>query len=257
MSATPTKAALDYSKLAAVYDDYCVFAGDIAFFRKWATAHGEILELMAGTGRISLPLLQDGARLTCVDSSIAMLAVLRRKLKEAGLAARLICADVRRLPIRRRFPLVLLPFQGLTELLTAESQLAGLREAAGVLSPSGRFLCTSHNPAVRLRSVDDTWHDVGTFSRAGGGTLTVSLRCRSEEASGNVVGQQRLLFTVSSGETSEMTLDLVFRLVSLPELTALVDRAELRIVEILGDYAGGRYDPASSPVIIAVLETAA
>jgi ubiquinone/menaquinone biosynthesis C-methylase UbiE len=247
--------ALDYSKLAAVYDDYCVFVGDIAFFRNWAHAtSGEILELMAGTGRISLPLIQDGARLTCVDSSLAMLAVLQRKLREAGLDARLICADVCQLPLRRRFSLVLLPFQGLTELLTSEAQLDALRAAASVLSDSGRFICTSHNPTVRLRSVDDTWHEVGTFSRSDGGTLTVSLRCRYDETSDNVVGQQRLLVTAPSGEASEMILGLRFRLVSLPELTALVERAGLRIAEVLGDYGGGHYDPASSPVLIAVLE---
>lgn len=75
------RASLDYSKLASLYDDYWVFTGDIAFFRDRARAvSGEILELMAGTGRLSMPLLEDGARLTCVDNSSSMLAVLKQKL---------------------------------------------------------------------------------------------------------------------------------------------------------------------------------
>jgi predicted RNA methylase len=253
-SPAATRGALDYSRLAALYDGYCVSAGDVKLFRAWArAASGEVLELMAGTGRISLPLLREGVRLTCVDGSLAMLAVLQRKLREAGLAARVLCADVCALPLRGGFSLILLPFQGLTELASAEAQLAALGAAAGVLSASGRFVCTSHNPAVRLRSVDGTWRDVGTFARADGGSLTVSLQGRYDEASQNVVGKQRLVVTDALGETSEIELDLRFHLVSLPELTALAERAGLRLVEVLGDYAGGGYDPGASPAIVAVL----
>ena len=247
-------AALDYSRLAAVYDDYCAFAGDVPFFVELArSAPGEVLELMAGTGRISLPLVESGARLTCVDSSLAMLAVQRRKLAERGLRARLVCADVRDLPLAATFPLVLLPFQGLTELLSAEAQLAALRAVAAVLADSGRFVCTSHNPAVRMRTVDDTWQEVSTVPRADGGTLTVSLRCRYDARSGNVVGQQRLVFRDAAGAATERLLDLRFRLVSLAQLRRLCEQAGLRILDLRGDYTGARFDPISSPAIIAVL----
>ena len=44
--------AYDYSVLADLYDDFCVFAEDIEFFRgAAAAARGPVLELMAGTGR--------------------------------------------------------------------------------------------------------------------------------------------------------------------------------------------------------------
>jgi ubiquinone/menaquinone biosynthesis C-methylase UbiE len=252
---TMPRAALDYSKLAAIYDDYCVFAGDIAFFRSFAkAASGPILELMAGTGRISMPLIQDGARLVCVDNSFAMLAVLRRKLRELGLRAQVVCADVCRLPFQGSFPLVLLPFQGFTELATADDQLAALREVAGVLPVSGRFVCTSHNPVARLRSVDGTWHDIGTFSRPDGGTLRISLRTHYDEAARNVVGQQRILTITVSGEQEEFFLSLRFSLISLPELTALAEQCGLHVVGLQGDYAGGPFDEASSPAIIVIFE---
>lgn len=251
-------AALAYSKLAAIYDDYCVFTGDIPFFRAWAAkTPGHILELMAGTGRVSLPLIEDGARLTCVDNSISMLVVLQRKLRSTGRKARLICAEVCQLPLRGQFPLILLPFQGLTELAAADARLNLLLEAARLLAPSGRFVCTSHNPAARLRTVDDQWHDVGVSSRSNGDTIRISLRTRYDELAGDVVGQQRLVITAPSGETSEVALDLRFALVSLGELTRLAEQAGLRIVDLQGDYDGGLYDASSSPVIIAVLEKAA
>jgi ubiquinone/menaquinone biosynthesis C-methylase UbiE len=247
------KVALDYSKLAAIYDDYCVFAGDIAFFRNWAkAASGEILELMAGTGRISIPLAQEGARLTCIDNSVSMLAVLRRKLRDGDLCAHLLCADACSLPVNGRYSLVLLPFQGFTELATAEDQLNLLHAVAGVLEASGKFVCTSHNPAVRLRTVDDTWREISVFRRPDGGVLRLSLRTRYDEAARNVIGQQRVAVTDPSGTTSVIDIDLRFSLVSLEQMEALAGQAGLRIVSVDGDYSGGSYDPASSPAIIAV-----
>jgi ubiquinone/menaquinone biosynthesis C-methylase UbiE len=253
------KAALDYSKLAAVYDEYCVFAGDIAFFREWGkAASGEILELMAGTGRVSLPLVREGARLTCIDNSVAMLAILQRKLRDGNLGAHVLCADACNLPfVRGRFSLILLPFQGFTELATAEDQLNLLCSVSSVLEASGKFICTSHNPAVRLRSVDDTWREVGVFTRPGGGVLRLSLRTRYDEATRNVFGQQRVAVTDPSGTTSVIDVDLRFSLVSLEQMEALAGQAGLRIVSLYGDYSGGNYDPESSPAIIAVFEKAA
>lgn len=253
------KAALDYSKLAAVYDDYCVFSGDIAFFREWGkAASGEILELMAGTGRVSLPLVREGARLTCIDNSAAMLAVLRRKLRDAGLCAHVLCADACNLPFAcGRFSLILLPFQGFTELATAEDQLNLLCSVSSVLEASGKFICTSHNPAMRLRSVDDTWREIGVFTRPSGGVLRLSLRTRYDEAARNVIGRQRVAVTDPSGTTSVIDVDLRFSLVSLEQMEALARLAGLRIVSLHGDYSGGGYDPESSPAIIAVFEKAA
>jgi SAM-dependent methyltransferase len=248
-----SKGALDYTQLAAVYDDYCVFAGDVAFFQEWAgRASGAILELMAGTGRISLPLVGTGVRLTCVDSSLAMLAVLEGKLRARGLHARVLCADAAELPLRERYSLVLLPFQGFTELTTPGAQLAALRAVAGVLADSGRFVCTSHNPAVRLRSADGAWHEHGEFPRSGGGVLRLALRARPDERSGLVVGEQRIEVTEPSGATRVLRLDLRFSLVSLERLTELAGRAGLCLLSVQGDYDGGDYDSASSPAIIAV-----
>ncbi len=64
--------------------------------------------------------------MVCMDNSIGMLAVLRRKLRELGLRTPLVCADACRLPFQGCFPWVILPFQGFTELATSEDQLAAL-----------------------------------------------------------------------------------------------------------------------------------
>lgn len=77
---------IDYDSIAEIYDLYAAADYDVPFFlSEIRGVEGPILELMAGTGRLSLPLIEAGVRLTCVDSSQGMLDVLSRKLAERGL----------------------------------------------------------------------------------------------------------------------------------------------------------------------------
>jgi 2-polyprenyl-3-methyl-5-hydroxy-6-metoxy-1,4-benzoquinol methylase len=56
--------------IADLYDVYVTTTVDVPFFlEELKTTSGPVLELMAGTGRLSLPLAEAGARLTCVDIS--------------------------------------------------------------------------------------------------------------------------------------------------------------------------------------------
>jgi ubiquinone/menaquinone biosynthesis C-methylase UbiE len=94
----------DYDSVAEIYDLYVTADYDIPFFlSETANVEGPVLELTAGTGRLSLPLVRAGVRLTCVDRSQGMLDVLSRKLKERNLNAELRCADICNLSSSHRF----------------------------------------------------------------------------------------------------------------------------------------------------------
>ena len=74
---------IDYDSVAELYDLHVTADYDIPFFlSEAAKAAGPVLELTAVTGRISLPLLEAGIRLTCVDGSRGMLEVLSRKVSQ-------------------------------------------------------------------------------------------------------------------------------------------------------------------------------
>ncbi len=244
--------ALDYSRIAAVYDDFCDFDCDLEFFRSLlARRSGPVLELMAGTGRMSGPLLEADIELTCLDSSIAMLTVLRRKLHVQGRRAGVVCADVRGLPFRCRFDTVILPFNGFCELIGQEEQRQALHAVAGVLASHGHFICTTHNPPVRQRTLDGTWHLVGEFPRRSGGVVAVSLRGKLDPTLGIVEGQERIEVVDEHGRANQILVPLRFSLVSTPELLALAEAAGLQLVSLCGDYDGSDYDKARSPTVIA------
>lgn len=72
---------IDFGFVADIYDDYVNVSFDIPFYKELCKKYsGSILELMCGTGRISLPLINEGVNLTCVDYSKEMLDTFSRKL---------------------------------------------------------------------------------------------------------------------------------------------------------------------------------
>src|SRR3990172_9955580 len=77
---------------------------DVPYYQRLVrAASGEVLELGAGTGRLTIPLAQVGATLTAVDNERAVLSVLERRLLEVGQSVRarvhVIEADLRTLQL--------------------------------------------------------------------------------------------------------------------------------------------------------------
>lgn len=131
-----------------LYDfEYRDHRQDLAWYRGLAGKHGpgqRVVELGAGTGRITLPLARDGHRVTAVDRMDTMLGLLRRKVAAAGaeLAGRVepTLGEITALPLPdRSADLVIAPFNVLMHLYRWEDLLACFREAARVLVPGGTF----------------------------------------------------------------------------------------------------------------------
>jgi ubiquinone/menaquinone biosynthesis C-methylase UbiE len=108
---------IQWDSVASLYDRYVTATFDLPFFLAQAAAvPGRVLELMAGTGRVSLPLLEAGVKLTCVDLSGEMLSRLREKVVARGLDATVVQADVRSMDLAETFDLAILPFNSFSEL---------------------------------------------------------------------------------------------------------------------------------------------
>ena len=117
---------------------------DLAFYVELArSARGPVLELGAGTGRVTLALLRAGVQVTAVDRSAAMQARARERVarlpaaQQAGV--RWVTADLRRLRLRERFGLVLAPFNLLMHMYTRTDLEQALAAIHRHLAPRGRF----------------------------------------------------------------------------------------------------------------------
>lgn len=244
---------IDYDRIAEIYDLYVKTDYDFPFFlSETKRVTGPVLELMAGTGRLSLPLIEAGVKVTCVDSSNAMLDVLSRKLEQRGLHADVICADVCHLELPARFELAILPFQAFMEIIGEENQRAALAAVFKCLVPGGRFICTLHNPAIRRKQVDGLLRLVGQFPTEGG-TLVVS-GC---EQGGNPVVSRQQFFEFFGGEgrlLEKRLLEMKFAFVEKEEFEQMVQSVGFRVSQLYGNYDRTLFDPVQSPVMIWRLE---
>lgn len=247
---------MEYARVADLYDTYVQTTFDVPFFLSEAEkTHGEVLELMAGTGRVSMPLLEAGIRLTCVDGSPEMLAVLREKLESGKLSAAVHQMDVRELDLHKQFDLIVLPFNSFAELLSPDDQGKALAAIHAHLSEGGRFICTLHNPHIRLRSVDGRLRLLNRHSSDDRRrTLLLWVLENYDEASHIVNGLQ--LFEEYDGKgvmRSKRLLETQFSLLESAEFEKLAKAAGFKVVALYGDYSRSEFREAKSPFQIWVL----
>ncbi|MGB2959393.1 MAG: class I SAM-dependent methyltransferase [Bacteroidota bacterium] len=244
---------IDYDSIADIYDLYVVADFDLPFFRSEVLeVGGEVLELMAGTGRLTVPLLEAGARLTAVDISRGMLDVLSSKLRGKNLRAEIVCSDVRELNLGEKFDLAFLPFNSLSEILLPEDRWAALRAIHASLRPGGRFVCTLHNPRVRRATVDGALRLTGRFPTQDG-LLVVSGMEREE----NRVVERLQFFDFYDREgnfRSRRLLEMRFAMIERGELEGMLEEVGFSTISFFGDYQRDGFRPDRSSSMIWVLK---
>jgi ubiquinone/menaquinone biosynthesis C-methylase UbiE len=246
----------DYDAVADLYDLYVRSDFDLAFFREEASkVDGPVLELMAGTGRVSVSLATACSLLVCADRSWHMLSRLVGKLEEGVHTAHASCADVRNLLFRARFDLALMPFHSFAELTDAADQQRAMMEVCRILTQHGRFVCTLHNPRIRRASLDNQTRLLGAFPRPEGGHIDLWVTGTHDPQSGIARSTQRCDVYDAEGHWESETLQRVdFALIEHDDFCEMAAAAEFDTRQTYGDYDRSAFDPASSPYMIYVLQ---
>jgi len=120
------------------------YDADLPLWRELAArqaAPGPILDLGAGTGRVSLDLARAGHAVVALDRDATLLAALAERAAAEGLPVETVCADARDFALGRAFALVLAPMQTIQLLGGREGRAGLLRSAARCLRPGGLLAC--------------------------------------------------------------------------------------------------------------------
>ncbi|MEM7128616.1 MAG: class I SAM-dependent methyltransferase [Chloroflexota bacterium] len=112
---------------------------------------GRALEFAIGTGRIAIPLFENGVQVDGIEGSSNMVEQLKSHPSGSHIDVKI--GDMSNVSIGQHYNVVYLVYNTIFNLLTAEAQIQCFENAARHLSPNGSFIVETALP--------HTWIDVG------------------------------------------------------------------------------------------------
>lgn len=224
---------------------YASRTDDVAYYVRVASRAPSVLEYGIGNGRVALPLARKGTRVTGVDHSRPMLADLRARLAEepsdvrARVDARL--GDMRRVRLKKRFPLVLCPFNTALHLYAREDVEAWLSRVREHLTPNGTLVFDVSMPEPKDLARDpDKAYRARPFVHPTAGRVKYEERFDYDRV-------RQILFvamtfspeTRSRSSADEFMTPLAHRQFYPRELEALLHYNGFDVVRLHGDFDGG------------------
>lgn len=146
---TPGGSSQFHGLHAEFYDILQADAPDAPFYAQCAQEYGQpVLEIGSGTGRLMLPLREQGIAVVGVEPSGDMIEICRRKLARKGWDAEIIRGTAQSFSAKRRFRWAFIACNTAQLLVTPEEQEQALENIGRHLEPGGRLLIDLSLPDV-------------------------------------------------------------------------------------------------------------
>ena len=245
-----------YAPLAPFYElEFGPEEEDLALFLGLARrTGGPLLDVGAGTGRVAVALARAGFEVVALDSSRAMLALARRKIRGAlSRRLRLVRADVRDFQFDERFSLAIVGDNTFAHMVTRQDQDLALRSLKAHLLSTGLLVIVLQNP-YRLTLGPSQNELVLVWEREGPGKgeRTVKSTATRVDYTDQVLHAHMWYdVTASDGSVRRYAAKLTHRWFFRPELELLLERAGFQAEAWYGSYDLEPYS-GDSPLLIAL-----
>jgi SAM-dependent methyltransferase len=266
---TRSKRAGKGSRAKASIESYCITAKhydaaytvkqdlvDLPFYLDLAKRYGgPVLEIACGTGRVLLPIARQGLAIDGVDNSLPMLRVLKSHIENEPSQIRrritLHHGDMRDFRLRKKYPLVIIPFRPLQHMHTIPDQLKALTTAAFHLRKNGLLAFDVFYPNFELIATG-IGQEIPDLEWQAGKDLVVRRYFRKE--SGDKVNQNfsfSFIFRTYQGDklVREESEPFMLSYYTYPHLKALFLLAGLESVAEYGSFAKTPLDNTADQMI--------
>jgi SAM-dependent methyltransferase len=241
--------------------------GDVEWYRaKAAACGGPVLELGAGTGRVTLPIAQAGVSIHALDASPEMRAALAKKLAVLPGPVRdrvtPIAGDMRTFDLPDRFALVISPFRAFLHNTTDDERLATLARVRHHLRPGGEFAFNVFHPSLEYMShhagpLAGTWRWIGNFALPSGGFVARSEANRYDTVRQIVHSQHRYEEYDDTGVLLRTTVHRLALAYLYPgDIRDLLTRAGFTDIRIHGGFGGRAFSSDTDELVVEAMSPA-
>jgi predicted RNA methylase len=246
------------------YDvDYAGYHAEAGFYSLIASQEvpaGEaFVEVGAGTGRISLGLAREGARVHAVEPSRAMREVLLERVGTLdGDAGRVTVEDARLEsfvgPVDERVAVVAFPFNAVLHIWSFEELVRSFRHVAARLDREGVFALDLTAPSWQAMAVGDLdWGRLDERTHPVRGTHIVTIdRSTYRRHDRALVSTYRFLEEGHEDEGWEITLEQ--RMWTYPEILHALDLAGFELHLVFGDVDLSPFYESSPRLLVSALK---
>ena len=240
---------MNYDDLADLYDhQYDTYRDDLHHYARLAeNTGGRVLELGAGTGRVTVHLARRGARITGLEPSARMLERAEERAREADARVTLVQGDMRDFTLHERFDLIIAPFNALMHLYTPQDQLSALRRVHAHLHEGGTFAFDVYVPNFGPEGV--LRHEGETFRHPDGSRTDVFVLQRVERARQVVTTDYLVDTTAPDGTLKRAHRTLTQRYYTRFELEWMLRHAGFT-ARFHGSFEGGPYGDDSHVMVV-------
>ncbi len=231
-----------------IYDSIRADVDSQYFINKIKSCKGKILEVGVGTGRFFIDALSQGADIYGIDISPSMIKVLKNKLEKTDYY-RIKTADIVSYKDEQQYDLIVAPFRVFSHLLTTEAQLKALNNINSLLSPKARFIFDLFVPNLEL--LKNGLHNFMDFNKeyAPGENLKRIVNMNADLVNQISNVEFKLTWTEKNKEYTE-TWNIKLRYFFRYELEYLIDKSDLKLVNIYGDYYENSLNSDSKDFVI-------
>ncbi|AWN24173.1 class I SAM-dependent methyltransferase [Deinococcus irradiatisoli] len=239
---------MNYDDFADLYDhQYDLYRDDLHFYAQLSErVGGAVLEVGAGTGRVTAYLTRRGVKVTGLEPSARMLERARERAGRERLALKLVQGDVRTFQLEERFDLIIAPFNALMHLYTPNEQLQALENIHRHLVPGGQLAFDLSVPRYGERGT--LRHEGETFYK-GAERTDVFLVQRLDEVKQRVTTDYYVDTVGEDQVLRRRFFSLEQRYFTRYEVEWLLRCAGFESPRVQGGFQGGPLDTASETMV--------